>query len=614
MPNDAILPGFPVYTGLTVSQIANLSNTLTANAEEFANNLTTQAAALIAPTINPNFPTVANAPTPAVVAAPSLQMVTWNVPAEPAPFAGTVGSLTGLLPGTFTGQAPALSFPAAPGALGVAAPTAPPVDLNFTYPTVAVTLPTPPNLLSLDTIPFNPVTIPTFDVTVPALTISPPGVVPYVEGSLYTSALLTAAKANLQQAITDGTWTGLPAPVQQAMEDAAAEREYVKQALTLAQIDRDHETLGYAYPPGAFLDARNRALTETNYVITGLSRDIFVQVSKLALDNIVKAREDAVELEGKLIDYTNNVAQRAFETAKYLTQAAIEIYNAQVQTYVASLEGYKTEALVYDTQVKGILAQIEVLKAEIQFEQVKAEINTALVQQYKTEVEAAEAILEVYKTQIEIIQTQASVEKIKVDVFGAQIQAFVGQVQAYTAQVEAYKAQAETQGIIESAYKTGVDAYAAEVQAGVAQVTAQVEVFKAEISAYEADLAGYDSAIKGMIGQAQAASEFNQSSAAVYRAAVEAITSYNGTLTGQWEAVMREQTQIAQIGVAAAKENGDLYLTTRQLSIDAAKVGAQVNAQLGAAALGAVHWSQSISAAVSASNSDVTEEIQSESA
>lgn len=122
-----------------------------------------------------------------------------------------------------------------------------------------------------------------------------------------------------------------------------------------------------------------------------------------------------------------------------------------------------------------------------------------------------------------------------------------------------------------------------------------------------------------MVGQATAASQFNTAEAEVYKAAVAAITSYNDTLTKQWEAVINEQLQITQIAVSAAKANGDLYIAARGLSLDASKTGAQVASQLGAAALGAIHWANNSSWATSTSNSNqssnssVTEAITSQS-
>lgn len=574
-----------------------LSQNLVSITEEYIAALQQQAANLQAPVISPVFPTLSAAPLPVLATQPTLIDVTWTVPVEPAPFNQTL-DVGNFLPGPFSVSPPTLTFPAPPPAFNLPVPAQPGVDLNFSYPVPAVTLPSPPTLLQLDTIQFNPVVIPTFNATVPTLTLSSPIVVPFVEGAMYSSQLLTDLQASLDDAITNGTFTGLPPGIEINLWNRARERELKNQADSEAQLER-MESMGFAFPPGVYLDARIKIITETNYTIAGLSRDIATEQARLILTNITKAREEAVQLEGKFIDYANNISQRQFEYTKYATEAGIAIYNANVEAYKASLEGFKTQAIVYDTQVKGLLAQIDALKAEIDFEKVKADINTALVTQYETEVKAAEAILDVYRLEIEIIQTQANVQKIIVEVFGEQIKAYVAQVNAYTAQIEAYKAQVSTQGVIEDVYKTQVDAFAAEVNAGVAEANAQIAVFKGQIDAYTAQIEGYKAAITGMVGQAQAASLFNTAEAEVYKAEAAALSSYNDTLTKQWEAVINEQEQVTQIGVSAAKASGDLYIAAHGLMIDANKVGAQVVAQLGAASLGAIHWANNSSWALS---------------
>lgn len=591
------------------SAMFTLSQDLINIAEIYIAQLGLSEANLVAPTINPTFPVIALAPTPAVAQQPVLQEVAWDIPLQPAPFTGTVSSSP--LPGPFTVPPPTIVFPAAPTPFNGAVPQSPTVDLNFTYPTPSVTLPTPPTLLTLDLVEFDAPTVPDFDVTVPTLQLNTPNIVPFIEPVPFTSTLLTALEADLQQAITDGTFTSLPAAAEQAIFDRAREREYRTQADAIAELDR-METMGWALPPGVWMDAHIKLQSETAYTIAGLSREIMVKQAETQLANIVSARQSATALESKLIDYYNEVAQRAFEATKYVTEASIALYNGQIEAYKASLDGYRTQAIVYDTVIKGILAQVDILKAHIEFENVKATINTQLVNQYATEIKAAELVLDVAKTQLEIIQTQANVQKIKVDIFGEQIKAFVGQVNAYQAQIDAYKALVSTQGVIEDVYKTQVEAYTATVNAGVAEVNANVAVFRGQVDAYTAQLAGFKAAVDSMVGQATAASEFNTAEAAVYRAAVEAITSYNSTLTAQWQATINEQLQITQIAVSAAKANGDLYIAARGLSLDASKTGAQVAAQLGAASLGAIHWannsswSNSASTQISVSTTDST--------
>jgi hypothetical protein len=416
--NDAVLPALGGFQGASLGSIEALASAMVVQAEGFSAALTEQAAALVAPVVNPNFPVVATAPVPGTAVQPPLINVTWNVPVQPTAFMGQIGNLSGLLPGPFTGIAPTLNFPVAPG--------------------------------------------------------PPP-----------TDALLAQIEADLAAVIATGQGTFLPTQAQQALMDAAYEREYRTVANGLSELDR-MESLGYMFPPASFIDARLKMQTELNNTMAGISRDIFATQMKTQLDNLMACRTLAVNVE----------------------KALIEIF---------------------------------------------------------------------------------------------------------TAEVEAYKAQVEAQGVLESVFKTQVEAYTAEVQAGVAAIGAQVSILKAQIDAYQAQLMGYDSAVKGMVGQAQAASEYNQAQAEVYRAAVAAITSFNDTVTKQWQAVINEQEQIAQVGVAAAKANGDLYIAARGLSIDATKVGAQVSAQVAAAALGAAHWSTSISASVSASNSTSSSESTSAS-
>src|SRR5215467_1723100 len=560
-------------------------------AERYIAQLEAQAGQLAAPTINVQFSVVAAPPIPGQATTPALQQVTWNVPGQPPPFSGVV-DVSGLIIGPFTGVAPTLNFGSAPQPFAGTLPAAPVTNLAFTYPTVAVTLPDPPVLMTLDTVNFPQIVIPASNATVPTFQAQAPQPFNYTPGALYTSQLLTDLQNELDLAITTGEYTTLNKQVQQALWDAGREREYRQQAAALAELNR-MEVLGYAFPPGVYIDARIKIQTETDYTIAGLSRDIMTKQAELQLENINKARENAVQLEHRLIQYAYETAQLTFEAAKYATEAGIALYNAQVQAYTASLEGYKTQAMIYDTQIKGLLAQVQVTQAQIEYEKTKAEINTALVHQYEVEVQAAEAVLQIYKTQVEIIQTQANVEKIKVEIYGEEIKAFVGQIQAYTAEVEGYKASVEAQATIEQAFKTSVDAYTAEVNANVAQINARVAVFHSQVEAYQAQLTGYDAAIRSMVGQAQAASMFNTATAEVFKAQVQAIQSYNQVLTSQWEAVLNEQAQITQIAVSAAKANGDLYISARGLSLDASKVGAQVCAQLGAAALGAISWHNS---------------------
>lgn len=586
------------------NDMISLSKDLTTRTEKYVDEIIGMTAGLRAPVINPIFPTVGAAPAVVTAPPPNIIDVTWTTPTQPSAFTGSV-NIDDLLPGPFGGQAPSLVFPPRPNPFDALVPAAPTTNLNFTYPTVAVTLPPVPQLYTLDTVAFNIGQIPTFTASVPALTITAPSVIPYVEGGMYTSQLLTDLQESLEETINAGANLILPQNIERGIFERARDKEYRQVADGLAELDR-MEAMGWAMPPGVWLDARIKLQTEMGYNVNTFNRDAAIGQAKLALEQLTSARNTAVELEKAFVQYANEQAQRQFEAAKYATEASISIYNAQVEQYKAALEGYRVQALVYETQIKGILAQVDIIKAQIEYEQVKAQINTSLIEQYKAQVQAAELTVEIYKTQVEIIQVQAQVEKLKVDIFSAQIQAYVGQVNAYTAQVEGYKAEIEAQGAIEQVYKTQVDAYVATVQAGVAEANARVSVFEAEVKTYTAQLDGYRASLQAMTEQARSASLYNQAQADVYRSLTAALGTYNEVVTKQWEAVINEQMQVAQIGIQAAKVNADLYIAIENLIAESAKVGAQVMAQLGAASLGAIHWANNSTwEAISSSSSSL---------
>jgi hypothetical protein len=565
----------------------------TADMETFVGNIERLILQLQPPVITPVFPTGTVPPPISLPPPPTLQPIIWTAPAVPAPFTGSV-DVSDLFP-TLTAVAPDLLFPNAPTPPSVAVPTSPPIDLNFTYPTVDVNLPAVPNLLSLQTYAFNGVTFPTIDATIPTLTAVAPAIREYTPGAQYTSALLTQLNTSLQARIGPaGTvGTGLPPAVEANIWNREREREYRQQTDALAHLDRMEE-LGYAFPPGVFLDTQIKLQTEMGYIIQGRSRDVAIEQAKLEQTNIQEALKVAVQLEGDMLNYSNNVEQRIFESTKYATEAGIAIYNAQVQAYAAILKAYETRIQIYDAQIRVAEAQVQVYKTEIEAEHVKAEINTALVQQYTAQVQAALAVVDIFKAEIQAIQIRADVEKTKVEAFGEQIKAYVAQINAYTAQVEGYRAAIEAEGAKEAVYKTQIEAFATQVTAVKDQIEAKLDQFKAQITAKTLEYDGYKALVNGLSAQVDAEAKANVSISEVYRATISGLSAYNETLTKQWQVALDEAERVTEIGVKAAEANAQLYMTTRSLALDAAKVGAQVEAQLGAAAIGAINWSSNV--------------------
>lgn len=564
--------------------------TRTEAADNYILTLGQASAGLAPPVINPTFPSATAAPSLSIPEPPAPEVAVWALPGLPDDFVGSL-TIDNLLPDPFDADPPTLIFPTAPVAFSDVVPDAPGVDVAYDYPTLSYTLPAAPSLLSISTFAFDGVTLPTLDETVPVLSIPSPSILPYVPGALYTSALLTSLKATLQDRIENGG-TGLQADVENAIWDRGREREMRAMADAIRGLERMEE-MGFAFPPGVYIDSRIKIETEAQYTTAGLSREVMIKQAELEQTNVLKALDTATQLEGTLINYTNSVEQRLFESAKFVTQAGIEIYNAQVRAYASYLDAYKTKVAIYEARIRGELAKVEIYKAQVDAEQAKATINTALVSQYKVSTDAALSVIEAYKAELSAIQTKAQIEKLKIDIYGEQVRAYGSKVSAYTANVEAFRAAIGAEASKQEAFKSQVQAYAATVDAGAKAADAKIAEYRGLIEAKNVEWAGYRAQAEAESARVKSIADLNSARSDIYRATVQGVSGYNDALTKQWQASIDQAQRVAEIGVAAAKANADLYMTTRSLALDAAKVGAQVEAQLGAAALNAINWSSS---------------------
>jgi len=592
LPPDTSAQSPAPIGGASLGDPGDISNTAATEIARVA-DYTLQLAGIVAgmapAVITPTFSTV-DAPAVSIVATPDFQQIVWESPAAPTAFTDTL-TITDLMPAPFDDSPPTLTFGSAPAAFSELAPDAPAINLSYVDPTLSISLPATPNLLSISVTPFDGVTMPTFTATDPVLALTAPSVREYVPGSQYTSALLTSVAATLQDRIENGG-TGLNSDVENAIWDRGREREYRAQRDAIADLER-MESLGYALPPGTYLDARIKITTETDYALRGHSREVMIKQAELEQSNVLAALQTAQQLEGQMLNYTNSVEQRLFDATKYATEAGISIYNAQVQAYASLVDVYKTKVQIYTAQIQAEMSRVEAYKAQIEAEKVKADVNTALVSQYKAMAEVSLSNIEIYKAQIAGIQTKAEIEKTKIEIYGEQVKAYGAKINAYTAGVEGFRATLQAEQTKQQVYQSQVEAYSAKVTAAAKQVDSRIAAFRGQIDAKNIELEKYKATVQGETARVQAIVSNNSSLADAYKAEVSGVSSYNEVLTKQWQALLDQNQRTAEIGISAAKANAELYVTTRNVASDAAKVGAQVHAQIAAAALNAINWSVS---------------------
>jgi len=464
-------------------------------------------------------------------------------------------------------EAPTLSFPEAPTQLGLNIVSFPGLNLREEW------------LDRLDDVP-------TLDIVEP----TPYG---YARGPEYASALLEELKAKLLQRMQGGT--GLDPLVEQAIWDRARDRETLIALGNEADISRQSEALGYKLPPGV-LTAQLRAAQQNYYdKLSGLSRDIAIKQAELEQANLKDTIASGMQMESTLIDYSYKMEQLAFEISRAYADNAIQVHNANIERFRALLQGYESYANVYKTIIDSELAKVEVYKAQLDAENTKATINKSLVDAYKAEIEASMAQVEIYRAQVSAAQTLVQLEEAKIGAAGEQIRAYVAQVNAETAKVEAYKAQV-------GAEATKVEMYRTKAQAFSAKVGAQAERARAEISRYSALYQAKASEWDSYRARVQAESERIralgvQSNALLdgYRAATAATVAEAEMNTKVWEGQIKQYEAGQNITLQAAKINADSLMTANNARLDAAKVGAQVFAQLTSSAYGMMNASASVS-------------------
>ncbi len=598
-PNRSYLGSPHDVTDIANAQLAATQGYLTA---------LTQAAQEIIPPVVQGLPTTGPFPVPEDVPEFESEVERPEDVEVMLPSAPTAADLTAVFP-TFSLTPPDVYSVTIPEFDPGVEPAAPGINVPSVPNAPTITLPAPPALLALNIAGFDGVNIPAFDGgELPTVTLIEPTITPYVPGALYTSALLETLKTTLRERIENGG-TGLRPEVEQALWDRARERELRGMQDALDDLER-METMGFAYPPGVYADARIKIQTEFGKTTAGLSRDIAIKQAELELANVQDAIKVATQLEGQLMDYINKTEQRLFEAARYTTEAGVQIYNARVEAYKALLDAYRTKVTIYDATIRAEISKVEAYKAQIAAEQAKADINTSLVNQYRVAADVALANVEIFKAQIQAVQASADVERTRVAMYGEQVRAYATRASAFSAQMEGYRAQAQIEAAKQEGYANSVRAYSSQVEAAAQQLSAKVEAYKAEVQGYAAQWDGVRAQATMLQARMQAYTSELGAEVDIYKAQVQGVTSINDTTIKAHELAITEAQGNTQIAIAAAKMTGDLSISSRQMILEASKTAAQVAAQLGAAALNAFNWSNSLNSSESfsyaSSNSNST--------
>jgi len=361
-------------------------------------------------------------------------------PDGPAGLAATAGLAEADLPGGFTPGEQTVVFPEASeinAALGtVNIPTAPTLSDLGTVPEVPVVAlpgspvsPTAPGSLfigDLDlalpgvptlNLPAYGETLPTYDVDLPSFTFE------YIEQP-YSSGLLDAATARLLNDVTNGG-TGLGATIEQDIFDRASERDARNIDIEITRFKNQSSVAGFDLPIGVMLDGVNDIISKHNDKLADLSRDIAIEQARLAQNNTQFAITQSISLEGTLINFTNNVADRAFQAARSVAEFQIAFHNAEILGYNARLERFAKGAEIHVELLRAETVKLELYKAELQKLDSNIAIQKLKIETYNANVARLSSQIQLFNAEVGAANLTSEFNRLKVSLYGAQIDSFV---------------------------------------------------------------------------------------------------------------------------------------------------------------------------------------------
>lgn len=511
----------------------------------------------------------------------------------------------------FSAQAPVvdLAIPA-PAPLSETLPVAPTLDPVALPEAFEVTLPATPTLIGLQLPDVPTLDLPTFDVALPAVPMAPDvGSFAFVE-ERYASALLDDLRARLLEWV-DGAATGLDPAVERAIWTRAREREADANQRKLRELSRDFARRGFTKPQGALSVALSDALQEIQHRDADLSREIMVKQAELEQSNRHFAFEQAWQVESGLIQYANQIAQRAFEAARFALQIALEVFQAQAAQYEAQIKGVALQVDVFKARLQAELAKLDIFRAQIEAQKLVGEINTQLTEQYKAQLLGVQALADIYKARVEAANVIAEINKAAISAYAERVRAYGEAVRAKAAEYDGYatrvKAEVSKVDVFRAqadAYRSQVEGFSALVSAKAAEKTLELKIKQeAPIDLFKARTEAFRTQVGAESERVRALGAIYQADAQVFSARTQADSARASAEATIYRAESDVNVAEAQIRIEAAKANISKLMSQVQLLSENVRAGAQVSAQLAAAALSQINISTGTSASSSVSSS-----------
>jgi len=521
-----------------------------------------------------------------------------------------ISSLTTDTIPTFTPSIGSITLPPAPGPIDTSGkPTRPELTDIIVPDAPILPLPELGNLAEITIPEFVFPELPTFDGQAPTKDFTAPNTLLQWAEPVYESLNLDAIRARVGQLLQGGT--GIPAVIEQALFDRARAREDIAALKAKQEAFDTFAARGFSMPPG-MLVAQTNAIIEDNQLKTNaINRDILSQAAQWEIENLRFAVQQGIAVESVLIQSFQQMAQRAFEAARYRVEAEISLYNANVGLFNAEQNAYSIAASVYKTRLDGSLAELEVFKAQIEGERVKGQVNEQIVRAFQARTDALRSQVEVYKVTMDGVQAQSELNRNQIEAYKADISAYAEGLQAQKTEFESFEALVRAESAKSQIIDAEARAFAATVQAYESNANIKVRNLSAKIEAMQASTARFSARAQAERDRVAAQASAVQAKAQAYSADIGRYSAELNASTSRAElgsriidSRLRNNLAFYEVNIREYDQKQQRAITTAQLQSEAIKSAGQMAAQLAAGAMSAMHVSASMSGSAGVSSSE----------
>jgi len=505
----------------------------------------------------------------------------------------TIPTLEAQPPAVNIGDAPDDAIPDIPDDVPTITDKVLPTSPDITLPTEPVlediVLPAVPEIETLS-----------FTGTLPVADLTPPEPMFVYNDVTYQSDLADAIKTKLYNDVVNGG-TGLDPSVEQDIWDRALSRLNIEENKAYQQVLNNWAAWNNDMPDGILSGSLQEVLAESGRNKLDLNRDVAYKQADLAQNNTQFAITSGLVDEKQLMDFTNQINNRAFEVAKARVQSVIDAFNIKVGAFNAQLEGYKASAQVFESRIRAELSKVEIYRAQMEGAKIHGDLQAQKVEIYTQRVRAIQTLIDLYTAQLEGVRTQLAVDESKVSVFRARLDAVIARINGVTAKYNLYQSTIAGEAAKVDLYGNQVSAFSSEVQAAktaadinLNEMQALVEGNKDKMALLASATNLYQADTQYEIGKEDVNAKVYTAQIGGYTAEVKRETDYLKNKVDSYRAQISEIAAEAELAIKEMDVNLRAATALQDINVEALKAAANIQAQKVASALTSVSASAQI--------------------